>query len=70
MRASGDTRWEQPWGEHRLAMNVGFRLYYDGTGFRYEPSERLGLATAKIIDGITEFGIVPQSTAWWIAGGE
>lgn len=90
-RASGDTRWEQPWGERRFvrdrhnellvrfrqneswgghAMNIRFRLFDDGVGFRYELPEQAGLATAKIVDEITEFDIVPQGTAWWIAGGE
>ena len=90
-RASGDTRWEQPWGERRFvrdrhnellvrfrqneswgghAMNVRFRLSDDGVGFRYELPEQTGLATAKIADEITEFDIVPEGTAWWIAGGE
>lgn len=90
-RASGDTRWEQPWGERRFvrdrhnellvrfrqneswgghAMNVRFRLFDDGVGFRYELPEQAGLATAKIADEITEFDIAPEGTAWWIAGGE
>ncbi len=90
-RASGDTRWEQPWGERRFvrdrhnellvrfrqneswgghAMNVRFRLFDDGVGFRYELPEQAGLKTAKIVDEITEFDIAPQGTAWWITGGE
>ena len=90
-RASGDTRWEQPWGERRFvrdrhnellvrfrqneswgghAMNVRFRLFDDGIGFRYELPEQAGLPTAKIADEITEFDIVPKGTAWWITGGE
>jgi len=90
-RASGDTRWEQPWGERRFvrdrhnellvrfrqneswgghAMNVRFRLFDDGVGFRYELPEQAGLKTAKIVDEITEFDIAPPGTAWWITGGE
>jgi len=90
-RASGDTRWEQPWGERRFvrdrhnellvrfrqdkswgghAMNVRFRLFDDGIGFRYELPEQPGLPTAKIVDEITEFDIAPKGTAWWITGGE
>lgn len=91
LRTSGDTRWEQPWGERRFvrdrhnellvrfrqneswgghAMNVRFRLFDDGIGFRYELPEQPGLKTAKIIDEITEFDIAPKGTAWWITGGE
>ena len=90
-RASGDTRWEQPWGERRFVrdrhnellvrfrqneswgghtMNVRFRLFDDGIGFRYELPEQAGLQTAKISDEITEFDIAPKGTAWWITGGE
>jgi alpha-glucosidase len=90
-RASGDTRWEQPWGERRFVqdrhnellvrfrqneswgghtMNVRFRLFDDGIGFRYELPEQAGLQTAKIADEITEFDIAPKGTAWWITGGE
>jgi alpha-glucosidase len=90
-RATGDTRWEQPWGERRFvrdrhnellvrfrqdkswgghAMNVRFRLFDDGIGFRYELPEQAGLPTAKIVDEITEFDIAPKGTAWWITGGE
>ncbi|MBJ7498896.1 MAG: glycoside hydrolase family 97 protein [Sphingopyxis sp.] len=90
-RASGDTRWEQPWGERRFvrdrhnellvrfrqneswgghAMNVRFRLFDDGIGFRYELPEQAGLKTAKIGDEFTEFDIAPEGTAWWITGGE
>ncbi|WP_261312170.1 glycoside hydrolase family 97 protein [Sphingopyxis jiangsuensis] len=90
-RASGDTRWELPWGERRFvrdhhnellvrfrqhdswgghAMNVRFRLFDDGIGFRYELPEQDGLKTAKIADEITEFDIAPEGTAWWIAAGE
>lgn len=56
------------WGG--LAMNVRFRLFDDGIGFRYELPEQAGLKTAKIADEITEFDIAPAGTAWWIPGGE
>ena len=61
-------RQNQDWGGHR--MNVRFRLFDDGVGFRYELPEQPGLTTAKIADEITEFDIVPKGTAWWITGGE
>ena len=61
-------RQNESWGGH--AMNVRFRLFDDGIGFRYELPEQAGLQTAKIADEITEFDIVPKGTAWWITGGE
>lgn len=61
-------RQHESWGGH--AMNVRFRLFDDGIGFRYELPEQEGLKTAKIADEITEFDIAAEGTAWWIAGGE
>ncbi|QGP80388.1 glycoside hydrolase family 97 protein [Sphingobium sp. CAP-1] len=51
-------------------MNVHFRLFDDGVGFRYELPEQPGLKTMKIADETTEFDIAPKGTAWWIPGGE
>ncbi|WP_298397003.1 glycoside hydrolase family 97 protein [Sphingobium sp.] len=51
-------------------MNVNFRLFDDGVGFRYELPEQPGLKTMKIADETTEFDIAPKGTAWWIPGGE
>ena len=51
-------------------MNVRFRLFDDGIGFRYELPEQPGLKTAKIADELTEFDIASPGTAWWITGGE
>ncbi|MES2174333.1 MAG: glycoside hydrolase family 97 protein [Pseudomonadota bacterium] len=51
-------------------MNVHFRLFDDGVGFRYELPEQPGLKTMKIADETTEFDIAPKGQAWWIPGGE
>lgn len=51
-------------------MNVRFRLFDNGVGFRYELPEQPGLKQMKIADETTEFDIAPKGTAWWIAGGE
>lgn len=51
-------------------MNVRFRLFDDGIGFRYELPEQAGWTTAKIADELTEFDIAAPGTAWWITGGE
>ncbi|BBD99474.1 alpha-glucosidase [Sphingobium amiense] len=51
-------------------MNVRFRLFDDGVGFRYELPEQPGMKTMRIADETTEFDIAPKGTAWWIPGGE
>lgn len=51
-------------------MNVRFRLFNDGVGFRYELPEQAGLKTMRIADETTEFDIAPKGMAWWIPGGE
>lgn len=51
-------------------MNVRFRLFDDGIGFRYELPEQPGMTTAKIADEVTEFDIASPGIAWWITGGE
>ena len=61
-------RQDESWGGH--AMNLRFRLFDNGIGFRYELPEQAGFKTAKIADEITEFDIAPEGTAWWITGGE
>ncbi len=61
-------RQDKSWGGHTL--NVRFRLFDDGIGFRYEFPEQEGLKTAKIVDEITEFDIAAPGTAWWITAGE
>jgi alpha-glucosidase len=61
-------RQNESWGGH--LMNVRFRLFDDGIGFRYELPEQPGLTTANIADEITEFDIAPAGTVWWIPGGE
>jgi len=61
-------RQDESWGGH--AMNLRFRLFDNGIGFRYELPAQAGLKTVRIADEITEFDIAPAGTAWWIAGGE
>ena len=61
-------RQSDEWGGHLL--NVRFRLFDGGVGFRYELPEQPKMKTAKIADEITEFDIAPKGTAWWIPGGE
>ena len=57
---------DQP--EHYRKMNLRFRVYDDGVGFRYEfPQD--GVLTYFIIkEEKTEFAMTGDHTAWWIAG--
>jgi alpha-glucosidase len=56
-------------GEHR-SLDVVFRVYDDGVGFRYEFPEQATLRDVKIEDELTEFVLAEPGTAWWIPGGE
>jgi len=47
------------------AMDVTFRLYDDGVGFRYEFPDQPNLKTANIADELTEFAFAQDGTAWW-----
>ena len=51
-------------------MNVHFRLFDNGVGFRYELPEQAAMKTMRIADELTEFSVAPKGTAWWIQGGE
>lgn len=51
-------------------MDVVFRVFDDGVGFRYELPEQPNLKTAHILDELTEFDLASDGTAWWIPGGE
>ncbi len=62
-------RFRQP-ARMKRAMNVRFRIYDNGIGFRYEIPEQDNLKTMEIADEITEFDVVPKGKAWWITGGE
>jgi alpha-glucosidase len=47
-------------------MNMVFRLYDDGVGFRYEFPEQPNLQEFNIMDELTEFALADDATAWWI----
>ena len=57
---------DQP--KHYRKMNIRFRVYDDGIGFRYEfPQE--GVLTYFIIkEEHSQFAMAGDHTAWWIAG--
>lgn len=56
------------WGGRR--MNVRFRLFNNGFGFRYELPEQAAMKTMKIADELSEFALTQNGSAWWIPGGE
>lgn len=47
-------------------MNITFRVFDDGLGFRYEWPEQEGLQDFVITDEITEFNMIGDHTGWWI----
>lgn len=51
-------------------MDVVFRVYDDGLGFRYEFPQQPALKNLEIQDEYTEFAIAKPATAWWIPAGE
>src|SRR4051812_47887867 len=51
-------------------LDVVFRVFDDGVGFRYEFPRQASLATVNIVEELTEFAIGEGGTAWWIPGGE
>lgn len=50
-----------------LLMNVHFKLYQDGIGFRYEFPEQEGLSEMIVDDERSEFKVTADHTAWWIS---
>ena len=52
------------------SLEIVFRVYDDGVGFRYEFPDQLQLKQVNIADELTEFTVVEPATAWWIPGGE
>jgi alpha-glucosidase len=51
-------------------MNIRFRVFDNGVGFRYELPDQPNLKTMRIADESTEFDIAQPGQAWWIPGGE
>ncbi len=49
-------------------LNVVFRVYNDGLGFRYEFPEQKGLDEVIILDEDTRFNLTGDHTCWWIPG--
>ncbi|MEO9851879.1 MAG: glycoside hydrolase family 97 protein [Reichenbachiella sp.] len=49
-------------------MNIIFRVYDDGIGFRYSFPEQANMQTASISNEITQFKLTSDPTTWWIPG--
>jgi len=57
-------------GGARRALELVFRAYDDGIGFRYEFPEQPGLRDVVIEDELTEFDVAEPATAWWVPAGQ
>ncbi|PLX19486.1 MAG: alpha-glucosidase, partial [Salinivirgaceae bacterium] len=55
-------------GEQGRKLNLYFRAYNDGIGFRYEFPRQEGIDSLYIMDENTEFRLTGDHTAWWIPG--
>lgn len=53
-------------GKASRKMDVVFRVFDDGVGFRYVIPEQPGLDSLYIMDELTEFNMTADHTAWWI----
>ncbi len=49
-------------------LNIYFRAYDDGVGFRYEFPEQEGLDTLLILEENTQFRLTGDHTCWWLPG--
>ena len=56
-------RMQETKGAHRK-LNVVFRVFNDGIGFRYEFPEQNGLKEFRIMDELTEFAMPSDAKAW------
>ncbi len=51
-----------------LKMNIEFRAYDDGVGFRYVFPQQDGVDSLLIAEELTQFAMTGDHTAWWIPG--
>ena len=51
-------------------LDLIFRAFDDGVGFRYEFPAQDGLRDVGIVDELTEFAVAEPATAWWIPAGD
>jgi alpha-glucosidase len=50
----------------KRSLDVVFRVYDDGVGFRYEFPDQAALKEVNIGEEITEFAVADPATVWWI----
>ncbi len=55
-------------GEGGRKLNLIFRVFNDGVGFRYEFPAQEGWENAVVTNELTEFRLVGDPQAWWIPG--
>ena len=53
-------------GHDRRRLDVVFRVFDDGVGFRYEFPEQPALQEVQIQEELTEFALARPAIAWWI----
>lgn len=46
-------------------LNIVFRVYDDGVGFRYEFPKQANLGDFEITDELTQFNVAEEGAAWW-----
>ena len=54
----------------KRSLDVVFRVYDDGVGFRYEFPDQASLQNVAIAEELTEFAVADPAQAWWIPAGE
>lgn len=52
--------------QNEVKLNLHFKIYDDGIGFRYEIPNQNSIKNYDIIDEITEFNLSENDSAWWI----
>ncbi|MEM9325545.1 MAG: glycoside hydrolase family 97 N-terminal domain-containing protein, partial [Bacteroidota bacterium] len=58
----------QEMSEPKRLVNLVFRVYDDGVGFRFEFPEQVGWSEATITGESTEFQLTADHQVWWIPG--
>jgi alpha-glucosidase len=53
-------------GKLGRSLDVVFRVYDDGVGFRYEFPDQPNLKQVNIVEELTQFAVAEAATAWWI----
>ena len=60
------TIYTQEFNGSKRKLNIIFRAYNDGIGFRYEIPQQEGMDSIVIMDELTEFTFANNHKAWWI----